>query len=72
MDSVKQGAIVYISERGFGFIVEDMTSKDRQIFFHASQVIDPTFNELQKGNRVEYLEKETEKGLNAISVVVIN
>lgn len=31
------------------------------MFFHASGVINPKFEELKEGNRVEYLEEDTKK-----------
>ena len=69
----KHGTIVTMKkEKGYGFIKsdEDEHSKDN-LFFHATDVLSPVFKELKIGDRVEYLEKETEKGKSAYGVAVI-
>ena len=38
--------------RGFGFIAPDTGSEE--LFFHSSAVVDPTFDELREGQRVEF------------------
>ncbi|NLZ80395.1 MAG: cold shock domain-containing protein [Clostridiales bacterium] len=65
----KKGIIVTIQAlRGFGFIRGE---DEQKIFFHASGVINPEFEELKEGNRVEYLEEDSKKGKRAIGIVVI-
>ena len=65
----KKGIIVVIQAmRGFGFIRGE---DEEKIFFHASGVINPEFEELKEGNRVEYLEEVTSKGKKAIGVEII-
>ena len=65
----KTGIIVMLKKsKGYGFIrPEDGV---QNIFFHASGVLSPKFEELKNGERVEYLEAETPKGKKAIDVVV--
>lgn len=67
----KTGTITrIISDKGYGFIKPSDTGK-KSLFFHASRVACPKFEELHEGDKVEYLELETPKGLNAIDVVVL-
>lgn len=57
-------------ERGFGFIKPDEEGSDN-LFFHASQVLSPSYEELAISERVEYLEKDTPKGKQAVDIAVI-
>jgi len=56
--------------RGYGFICDDESGRD--IFVHHSGLIQDQggFSYLEENERVSYLIEETEKGLNAKSVVV--
>ena len=48
-----QGTIKTVqSDRGFGFIAPDNGTQD--LFFHHTAVVDPTFEELREGQRVEF------------------
>lgn len=40
------------SDKGFGFIAPDHGADD--LFFHHSSVVDPAFDELREGQRVEF------------------
>lgn len=44
------GVIGNVTEKGFGFVKVDGHTKD--IFFHASQVLNVPFNDLRKGDKV--------------------
>ena len=52
--------------KGYGFITNDDTGRD--IFVHVTGIDGETLNE---GDKVEYVEKEGRKGLNADQVRVI-
>ena len=54
-----EGVIKRITDRGFGFI-DDGSAKD--LFFHCSAVLEPTFEELREGQRVSYEVKQGPKG----------
>ena len=56
-------------DKGYGFIKPDDQNK-ANIFFHASKVLCPKFEELGLNERVEYLEVETPKGLQAVDIAV--
>lgn len=68
------GKIIYLDEKGYGFI----TSQDikfTRIFFHWTSLRQDTlkFTQLQKGMIVEFTPKEnTDKGTRAIKIKVIN
>lgn len=68
MKQVKGTIISIIKSKGFGFIQDE---DNREIFFHAAGVCDPTFAELREGQEVEYMLRETARGPKAIGVVVI-
>lgn len=66
------GTIKFINyDKGYGFITLPEADKDdiTEVFFHASRVIDPTFEELNKNNKVDFHIIKTAKGLQAIDVV---
>jgi cold shock protein len=60
------GTVKFFNDsKGFGFIVEDETSKE--FFVHATGLVD----QITDGDKVEFELKEGKKGLNAVSVKVI-
>ncbi len=61
------GKVKFFNEtKGFGFIIEEGT--EREYFVHISGLID----EIREGDEVEFDLKEGRKGLNAVSVKVID
>lgn len=64
-DSMSEGTIKRITDKGFGFI---QTSKGSDVFFHMSSVEGVSFNELQEGMRVSYVEGSGPKGPRAENV----
>lgn len=61
-----KGNINYIiPERKYGFIYADDQSS---VFFHSSDLLNCKFTDLYEGDRVEFEIKETEKGLQAVSI----
>lgn len=62
-----QGTVKFFNEsKGFGFITNDDTKRD--IFVHITGLNGET---IQEGDRVEYVETEGRKGVNATDVRVI-
>lgn len=60
-----QGKIVRLNN-GFGFISREGEEKD--LFFHANELVDVEFNSLQEGDTLEFEVEEGPKGLNAVQV----
>jgi len=60
-----EGIIKKKTDRGFGFI---RTNRGNDLFFHMSAVDGVTFDELQEGQKVSYVEAKSEKGARAESV----
>lgn len=52
---------------GYGFIE---TSDGREIYFHQNSVIDPTFERLEEGELVVFLEEQGKKGPQAVRVSI--
>jgi len=63
---MKEGTIAKIMEKGFGFIAEEGQEKD--LFFHANEVIEGEFNDLQEGDKVTFEVADGPKGPNAVQV----
>jgi CspA family cold shock protein len=62
------GKVKFFNEtKGFGFIIEDET--DKEFFVHITEVNGDLLNE---DDRVEFEVVESDKGLNAVNVTVIN
>ena len=63
---MKTGTVKFFNEsKGFGFITEQESNTD--YFVHISGLID----EIREGDTVEFELKEGKKGLNAVSVKVV-
>lgn len=58
-DKVQQGKIHSLLD-GYGFIVPDVPSKN--LFFFWDQLVNVDFNELERGDRVEYIVAQNSKG----------
>ena len=64
------GTVKWFSdEKGFGFIVPDDGSKD--LFVHHSQIAGSGFKTLAEGARVDYEEREGQKGPEATNVTIV-
>ncbi len=55
-----------MTDRGFGFITPDEGEKD--VFFHAKDVVEVEFNDLQEGDAVTFDVEEGPKGPAAANV----
>jgi len=63
---MKTGKISRLTDRGFGFISQEGEEKD--LFFHATELVDVEYNDLQEGDEVTFEVAEGPKGLNAVQV----
>ena len=63
---MQKGTVKFFNDsKGFGFIIEEGTSKEH--FVHVSGLID----DIKEGDEVEFELTEGKKGLNAVNVRVI-
>jgi cold shock protein len=60
------GKIKTKTDRGFGFISREGEAKD--LFFHSSDLVGVTFDELQEGANVTFDIAESEKGPRAKNI----
>ena len=63
---MKQGTVVRLTDRGFGFISYEGAQKD--LFFHSNELQGVSFNDLREGDKVTFEIAEGPKGPNAVSV----
>jgi len=63
---MQQGTIARLTDRGFGFIKADGQEKD--LFFHAKELVNAQFEELREGDSVTFEIAESPKGPNAVKV----
>jgi len=61
-----QGVIKRLNEKKFGFITPENGEKD--LFFHANDLVDVDFNDLREGDTVTFDVKDTPKGPAATNV----
>lgn len=65
-DEILTGTVKSKNPKGFGFIAVEGQEKDT--FFHNSDLVGVTFDELKEGEKVSFGTKQTEKGVNATNV----
>lgn len=63
---MENGTIARLTDKGFGFIAQEGREKD--IFFHASELQGVEYNNLKEGDKVTFEINEGPKGLNATNV----
>jgi CspA family cold shock protein len=65
-NTMQQGIIARLTDKGFGFITREGESKD--LFFHRNELVGVQFDELREGDKVQFEIEEGPKGLNAVKV----
>ena len=55
-----------MTDKNFGFISQDGADKD--LFFHANELVDVDFSELREGDAVTFEVTDTPKGQAAVQV----
>ena len=63
---MQTGTIARLTDKGFGFIKIDGQEKD--LFFHSSELIGVTFDELREGDKLTFEVGQGQKGPNAVKV----
>ena len=63
-----EGTIKRLTDKGFGFID---TGAGNDMFFHMSNLVDVSYDELQEGQQVSFDEGQGPKGPRAENVKVI-
>ena len=61
-----EGVIARVTDRGFGFITRE--GEDKDLFFHANELVDTSFEELREGDAVSFELSDTPKGPAATQV----
>ena len=61
-----QGSIKKLTDKNFGFISPEEGDKD--LFFHANELVDTSFEELREGDAVSFELSDTPKGPAATQV----
>jgi cold shock CspA family protein len=66
---IKTGNIKFTTKKGYGFITNIETQED--IFFHLSGCVNPSFDKLEAGDTVNYVEAKQTDRKKAIEIVTI-
>ncbi len=66
---MQTGTIKRLTDKGFGFIEQEGSDKD--VFFHASALVNEDYNNLREGDVLEFEVEQNDKGLTAINVQVV-
>lgn len=61
-----QGTIKKLTDKNFGFISQEGDEKD--LFFHANELVDVNFSDLREGDAVSFEVTDTPKGQAAVKV----
>ena len=66
---MQKGKIARIMDKGYGFITIEGEQKD--LFFHANELQNASFDDLKVGDAVEFEKVNGDKGPNAVKVNVV-
>jgi CspA family cold shock protein len=66
--AMAEGTIKRLMDKGFGFI---NTGKEKDLFFHSSNLQGVSFQELREGQRVSFTEGQGPKGPQAENVKLV-
>lgn len=61
-----QGKIKNLTDKNFGFITAE--GQDKELFFHANELVGVSFSDLQTGDEVTFEISDTPKGPAAVKV----
>ncbi len=61
-----EGTIARIMDKGFGFIAREGEEKD--LFFHASELQNVSFDDLREGDKVSFDIEDGDKGPRAVAI----
>jgi CspA family cold shock protein len=64
-----EGTIKRLTDKGFGFI---KTGGAKDLFFHSSQLVGVSFEELREGQKVSFTEGQGPKGPHAENVKIVH
>ncbi len=64
-----EGIVARKTDKGFGFIKCD--GQERDLFFHATELVNTDFDSLKEGDKVTFEVADSPKGPNAIKVSVV-
>jgi len=63
---METGTIKRLTDKGFGFIEQEGNDKD--LFFHATSLVDVEYNDLREGDAVTFDLEDTPRGPQAVNV----
>ncbi|HEX7651132.1 MAG TPA: cold shock domain-containing protein [Candidatus Paceibacterota bacterium] len=63
---MQTGTIARLTDKGFGFISVEGQEKD--IFFHAKELVNTSYDDLREGDKVSFELGDSPKGPNATQV----
>ncbi len=63
---MQTGTIARLTDKGFGFIKVEGQEKD--LFFHSTELVGVTFDELREGDKLSFEIGQSDKGPNSIKV----
>jgi cold shock protein len=66
---MQEGIISRLTDKGFGFISRE--GEDKDLFFHANELVDVAYEDLNEGDKVTFEVTEGPKGLNATKVSLV-
>ncbi len=62
------GTIKKLTDKGFGFISSPELTDGKDLFFHATALVDVAFTDLHEGDAVTFDKEDSEKGPSAKNV----
>lgn len=63
---MQTGTIARLTDKGFGFIKRDGEEKD--LFFHSTELVGVSFDDLREGDKLTFEVGQSEKGPNAVKI----
>lgn len=63
---MQEGTIARVMDKGYGFVAREGEEKD--LFFHANDLQDISFDELKEGDKVTFEVSDGPKGPSAVNI----